>query len=119
MVVSLAMILLTSNPPQNGTISCLPVAPISPEAIRSAAVPVLSRYKTFSSHVNTANFRLRRFVDHFCSLVQPFTRTTFLFMTLNKAANYFISFYLFHLSTLSESTPNPLSDLVNPFTLCT
>ena len=87
-----------------GTITCPPVAPISPEAIRSTAVPVLSSYKTCSSYVNTANFRLRRFVDHFCSLIQPFTRSTFLIITLNKAANSFILFYLFHFSTLSEST---------------
>ena len=50
------------------------------------ALPVPSRYKSCSSHVSTAHFRLRRFLDHFCSLVQPFTRSTVLIMTRNKAA---------------------------------
>ena len=34
------------------------------------ALPVPSRCKSCSSHVSTAHFRLHRFLNHFCSLVQ-------------------------------------------------
>ena len=39
----------------------------------ATALPVPSRYKICSPHVNTAHFRLRRVIDHFRSLVQLYS----------------------------------------------
>ena len=63
-----------------------PVAFGFPETTRSDFPSRPGRYKTCSPHVNTAHFWLRRFVNHSCSLVQPFTRSTLPVMMRNKPA---------------------------------